>query len=113
MSIELKQSLKDLAQRYGRQVLVICVLLLLVHDIFGTHGFLAMRRKQEEIQKVKAELDRLNKENAALDEDRQNLKSDPQTINKISHEELGLALPGEIIIKIAAPAADNNHQAKK
>lgn len=113
MSIELKQDIKNLAQRYGRHVLAFCVLLLLVHDIFGTHGFLAMRRKQEEIQKVKTELDRLNKENAALDEDRQNLKSDPQTINKIGHEELGLALPGEIIIKIAAPPAETVHQAKQ
>lgn len=113
MSIELKQNIKNLAQRYGRHVLAFCVLLLLVHDIFGTHGFLAMRRKQEEIQKVKTELDRLNKENAALDEDRQNLKSDPQTINKIGHEELGLALPGEIIIKIAAPPAETVHQAKQ
>ena len=113
MSIELKQNIKNLAQRYGRHVLAFGVLLLLVHDIFGTHGFLAMRHKQEEIQKVKAELDRLNKENAALDEDRQNLESDPQTINKIGHEELGLALPGEIIIKIAAPPAETVHQAKQ
>src|ERR1700681_2387615 len=98
MSIELKQNIKNLAQRYGRHVLALWVLLLLVHDIFGTHGFLAMRRKQEEIQKVKTDLDRLNKENAELDQDRQNLKSDPQTINKISHEELGLRRPGEITI---------------
>jgi cell division protein FtsB len=92
-------------RQYGRHVLVIFVVLLLVHDVFGTHGFLAMRRKQQEIQKVGAELNRLNKENAALEKDVKDLKSDPQTIRKIAREELGLAQPGEIIIKLPAQQA--------
>jgi cell division protein FtsB len=90
-------------QTYGRHLLVIFVVVLLVHDVFGTHGFLAMRRKQEEIHKVSGVLDRLNKENALLQQDVQDLKSDPQTIRKIAREELGLAQPGEIIIKLPAP----------
>jgi cell division protein FtsB len=88
---------------YGRHVLVIFVVVLLVHDIFGTHGFLAMRLKQQEIRKVSSVLDRLNKENTLLEQDVQDLKSDPQTIRKIAREELGLAQPGEVIIKLPAP----------
>jgi cell division protein FtsL len=89
--------------QYGRPLLVVFVVFLAVHDVFGTHGFLAMRHKQQEIQKVNAEMDRLNKENAALQKDITDLKTDPQTIRKIAREELGLAQPGEIIIKLPAP----------
>ena len=91
----------------GRPLLAIFVVVLLVHDVFGTHGYLAMRRKQQEIKKVSSTLERLNKENAALEQDVQDLKTDPQTIRKIAREELGLAQPGEVIIKLPAlqPAA--------
>ncbi|MGC2234197.1 MAG: septum formation initiator family protein, partial [Candidatus Acidiferrum sp.] len=47
-----------------------------------------------------AELQQLNKENAALDQERQALKSDPRLIEKIARDDLGLARPGEIIIRI-------------
>jgi len=87
----------------GRPLLVIFVVVLLVHDVFGTHGFLAMRQKQQEISKVSTALERLNKENTALEQDVQDLKTDPQTIRKIAREELGLAQPGEVIIKLPAP----------
>ena len=39
-------------ERHGRTVLALFVLALFVHDIFGPHGFIAMRRTQNEIQKV-------------------------------------------------------------
>jgi cell division protein FtsL len=87
----------------ARLLLAIFVVVLLVHDVFGPHGYLAMRRKQQQIKKVSSVLDRLNKENAALEQDVQDLKTDPQTIRKIAREELGLAQPGEVIIKLPAP----------
>jgi cell division protein FtsL len=88
---------------YGPHLLAVFVVVLMVHDVFGPHGFLAMRRKQQEIQKVSSVLQQLNKENSALEQDVQDLKTDPQTIRKIAREELGLALPGEIIIKLPSP----------
>jgi len=57
---------------------------------------------------VNAALDRLNKENAALEDQIKDLKTDPQTIRKIAREELGLAQPGEIIIKLPAPPPENS-----
>jgi cell division protein FtsB len=103
MKINWEERLKTLLHHYGRLLLGIIVVVLLVHDVFGTHGFLAMNRKQMEIRKVSAELARLNKENASLEKDITDLKTDPQTIRKIAREELGLAQPGEIIIKLPAP----------
>jgi len=95
-----EEKIQSLLRQHGRGLLGLLVLVLVVHDIFGTHGFLAMRRTRNEIQKVQAELDRLNKENAQLQQEVQDLKTDPRTIERIAREELGQARPGEIIIKI-------------
>lgn len=108
MKIDLQEKLVKLGHEYGRHLLGIFVLVLLVHDVFGTHGFLAMRRKQQEIQRVNSELERLNKENAKLQREKQDLKTDPQTIRRIAREDLQLAHPGEIIIKLPPPEPTPN-----
>jgi cell division protein FtsL len=87
-------------QQYGRGLLGLFVLALLVHDVFGTHGFLAMRRTRNEIEKVRTEIERLNKENRQLADEVKALKTDPRYIEKIAREDLGLAKDGEVIIKI-------------
>jgi cell division protein FtsB len=87
-------------RQYGSTLLGLLLLALLVHDVFGTHGYLAMRRTQHEINKVKAGIEQLNKENVQLEEEVKELKSDPHKIEKIARDELGLARPGEVIIKI-------------
>jgi cell division protein FtsL len=88
---------------YAPYLMGVFVAVLLVHDIFGTHGYLAMRQKRQEIQKISQELQKLNKENLELQQDVQDLKSDPETIRKIAREEYGLAGPNEKIIKLPAP----------
>jgi cell division protein FtsB len=95
-----EEKMRPLLRQYGSMLLGLLALVMIVHNIFGTHGFLAMRRTQNEIKNVKAELQQLNKENAALDQERHALKSDPRLIEKIARDELGLARPGEIIIRI-------------
>jgi cell division protein FtsB len=87
-------------QQYGRAVLVVLIVALLVHDVFGTHGFLAMRRTKQQIQQVQTDLARLNRENQQLADEVKELKSDPHKIESIARDELGLAKPGEVIIKI-------------
>jgi cell division protein FtsL len=87
-------------RQYGGTLLALLLLALVVHDVFGTHGYLAMRRTQQEIKKVKANIEQLNKENVQLEQEVKELKSDPRKIEKIARDELGLARPGEVIIKI-------------
>jgi cell division protein FtsL len=89
-----------LLRHYGPAFLGLLVLILVVHDIFGPHGYLAMRRTQQEIQKVNSNLHQLNKENLQLEQEVRELKTDPRKIEKIARDELGLARPGEVIIKI-------------
>ena len=87
-------------ERHGRTILALFVLALMVHDVFGPHGFIAMRRTQSEIDRVKKDLDRLNKENLELGDQVRALKTDPRLIEKIAREDLQRAKPGEIIIRI-------------
>ncbi len=86
--------------RHGRTILALFVLALVVHDVFGPHGFIAMRHTQNEIDRVKKDLDRLNKENLELGDQVRALKTDPRLIEKIAREDLQRAKPGEIIIRI-------------
>lgn len=98
--VSAEEKLRSLLQHYGRGLLGLLIAVMIVHDVFGTHGFLAMRRTQSEIKKVKADLDQLSKENASLEQEVKDLKSDPRLIEKIARDDLGLARPGEIIIRI-------------
>ena len=111
MSVHLQETSSS-ARHYVPHLLAVFVAVLFLHDVFGTHGFVAMRRKQQEIQKVKADLDRLNKENSDLEQDVKNLKTDPHTIEKIAREELGQARPGEVIIKLPAPPPSDSQPTK-
>jgi len=95
-----EEKLRSLLQHYGRGLLGLLIAVMIVHDVFGTHGFLAMRRTQSEIRKVKADLEQLSRENATLEQEVKDLKTDPRLIEKIARDDLGLARPGEIIIRI-------------
>ncbi|MGA7913855.1 MAG: septum formation initiator family protein [Candidatus Acidiferrales bacterium] len=83
--------------------------LLLIQDVFGTHGVLAMHRSQVETRKIQQEINQLDKENQALQNHVKDLKTDPATIECIAREDMGLARPGEHIFKTQQRAADPAH----
>ena len=84
----------------ARQILGLALFALLVHDIFGAHGFIAMRRTQKEIEQIRDQIGKVNEENKSLAEQVNSLKSDPRSIERIAREEMGLARPGELIFKL-------------
>ncbi len=91
--------------------------LLVVQDVFGTHGVLAMRRSQREAGEIRKEIQKLNDENRELQNRVKDLKSDPQAIEEIARKEMGLAKPGELIFKLptkatAAPAETGSSNKK-
>ncbi|MBZ5541888.1 MAG: septum formation initiator family protein [Acidobacteriia bacterium] len=104
----LPDNLPSFLRRHGRTILGLLMVLLLMDNIFGTHGYLAMRRTQKEIAALKKDLQRLNDENQQLAEQVKALKSDPQLIEKIARDELGLARPGEVIIRIPQQPANSS-----
>lgn len=86
--------------------LVAAFALLLIQDVFGTHGVLAMHRSQVEARKIQQEINQLDKENQALQNHVKDLKTDPATIECIAREDMGLARPGEHIFKTQPRPAD-------
>ena len=100
-------------RRHARTILAVALATLLVHDIFGAHGFLAMRRTQKEIEHLRLEIEQVNAENRELAEQVKALKSDPRMIERIAREEMGLARPGELIFKPPAPAVGNSGASTK
>ncbi|MDP9147163.1 MAG: septum formation initiator family protein [Acidobacteriota bacterium] len=100
MKLEFDETVRATAKKNAPALLGLFVVVLFVHDIFGAHGFMAMRHTQEGIARVKGEIEHLNKDNAVLEQMVKDLKTDPRAIEKIAREELILARPGEIIIKI-------------
>jgi cell division protein FtsB len=100
LRMDIKRGFPEFLEEHGRALIGLFVLALVVHDVFGAHGFIAMRRTQNEIEKVKKDIDRLNSENTELGEQVKALKTDPHLIEKIAREELQHAKPGEVIIRI-------------
>jgi len=102
-------------RRNLRTILGFAILALAIHDVFGPHGFLAMRRTQMEIKQFSAEMQKLDKENQELSDEVTSLKTDPRLIEKIAREDMGLAKPGELIFKLPAtqddakPAPNKDH----
>jgi cell division protein FtsB len=85
--------------------------LLLLQDIFGTHGVLAMRRSQAEALKIQQEINKLDTENKRLQDHVKDLKTDPSTMECIAREDFGLARPGELIFKTQPRPTDPTHPA--
>lgn len=95
-------------QRNLRLILALVIVLLTVHDVFGSHGFLAMRHIQHELVELRFQLDQLNGENASLSKQVDDLKTNPKLIEGIARDEMNLARPGEYIFKIPqTPAASS------
>jgi cell division protein FtsB len=105
------EQLRSFFRRNMNWFLVAGFALLLLQDVFGTHGVLAMHRSQVEARKIQQEINQLDKENQALQDHVKDLKTDPATIECIAREDMGLARPGEHIFKTQPRPADPAHPA--
>jgi cell division protein FtsB len=97
-------------RRNVRQILGLALFALLVHDVFGPHGFIAMRRTQLEIEQIREQIGKMNDQNKSLTEQVNSLKTDPKSIERIAREEMGLARPGEMIFKLPDTAKPGDTQ---
>jgi cell division protein FtsB len=102
------EQLRDFLRRNANWFLGAALGLLLLQDVFGTHGVLAMRRAQKEAAQVKQEIDLINEENRQLQDRVKSLKTDRVAIERIAREEMGLARPGEFIFKTPPRPGDTS-----
>jgi cell division protein FtsB len=108
------EQMRSFLRRNLTWFLVAGLTLLVLQDIFGAHGVVAMRRSQEQAADIQKEIDHLNEENQKLHEHVRALKTDPAEIERVAREDMGLARPGEYIFKIQPkPAAQPDPPAKK
>lgn len=89
-------------------VLGLGLLALVVHTLFGEHGYLALRRQQQQLERLEGEIKRLEGENRRLAEEIRALKTDPRAVERVAREELKMARPGEKIIILPEKPADSN-----
>ena len=98
--------LRAFFRRNALVFLVLALIWLIAQDIFGTHGVLAMRRSQQERDKLQSQIQQMNTENQKLQDGVKDLQSDPATMEKIAREDLGLGRRGELIFKTQQKPAE-------
>jgi cell division protein FtsB len=89
-------------------LVLICVALI-VHEIFGAHGYLALRHQKQQYQALQQQIQKLQQDNQKLEEQIKALQSDPHAIEKLAREQMRLARPGEIIYTL--PGKDPQKEA--
>ncbi len=77
--------------------LIVIAVALIVHEIFGQNGYLALRKQKQEFQALQQQIEQLKKENLELEKQVQALRSNPKAIERVAREDMRLARPGEII----------------
>jgi cell division protein FtsL len=95
-------------RRNAGYVLVLFCIALLVHEVYGQHGILALRRERKEIQNLQQQIHQLQQENAQLDKQVNALQFDPKAVERLAREQLRMSRRGEIIYTLPEknPAKD-------
>jgi cell division protein FtsB len=103
-------------RRVATGAVAVLAVWLFLHVMFGANGMAVYRSKRTEYQSLQKELDGLQKENDEYTRQINQLKSDPQRIEKEAREQFHYARPGEVVYvapEPAAPAPPANRSAKK
>jgi cell division protein FtsB len=94
------ESSSSFFRRNGGYFFALVFCLLLLQDVFGAHGLMAMHRSKVQMQVIQAKIDKLDQENRDLQQRIENLKTNPSAIEKIARDRMGLARPGELIFRL-------------
>ena len=78
---------------------------LFLHVMLGANGMVVYRTKRSEYQKLQGQIQQLQKEKAGYSEQIQQLKTDPQRIEKEAREQFHYARPGEVVYVAPDPPA--------
>lgn len=84
-------------RRIATVLAVVAALFFGYHAIFGENGVNVYQQKRSEDRAIKKQISVLEQENTRLDQQVQELKSDPDAIEHEARERLHYARPGEVI----------------
>ncbi|MGP8252086.1 MAG: FtsB family cell division protein [Terracidiphilus sp.] len=102
----LRERAADWVQRIwrpaGTGVAVVLALLLTWHVINGKHGLSVWHQERAQDKMLQKQIQDLQIENAAMKDQIEHLKSDPDAIEREAREKLHYAKPGEVIYALPA-----------
>ncbi len=84
----------------GTAVAVMLALLLGWHVVNGKNGISVWMEKRAEDRQLHKQIDDLNQENARMRDRVERLKSDPDAIGMVAHDQLHYTKPNEVIVKL-------------
>ena len=93
----LVEKLLALRTRIATVAVALLAVWLFVHVTFGANGMVVYRGKRAEYQNLQKDIDRLQNENDQYMQQINELKNDPNRIEKEAREEFHYARPGEVI----------------
>jgi cell division protein FtsB len=102
---------KTALYRNGILILLLLCIVLVVHEIFGENGYLALRQQRRQLETLQEQIQQLKKQNEDLDRQIKALKSDPQAIERVAREQMRMARPGEIIYTLPDKKAQKSQSA--
>jgi len=82
-------------KRIHRKILILIVIIGVVIFLFANKNFQTLLILNKEIVQLKQRIAGLEDENKELKEDLEAMKNDPEYIESLAREELGLIKPGE------------------
>lgn len=78
---------------------------IMVNALFGARGLVSTLRAKQEYAALEGRISRMRAENAALRRQVQRLRNDPEAIEILARERLGLIYPGEMLFVVTPPEA--------
>lgn len=78
-------------------VLLVTCLVILVYAVLGDQGFLHLHRLKHELRDLQQQVAEIEAENQKLREEIKRLKTDPECIDRIARQELGMLRENETL----------------
>lgn len=95
----------SLRRRLATVAVSLLAMWLFLHVMLGANGMVIYRGKRAEYQNLQKQIQQLQSENANYSEQIEQLKTDPQRIEKEAREQFHYARPGEVVYVAPEPPA--------
>jgi cell division protein FtsB len=86
--------------RFWPRLALFAATVLLVNGLFGERGLMDTMRANRAAAAAARDLEQLRRDNAALRDKANRLRSDPTTIELVARQDLGLLRRGEILVTV-------------
>ena len=99
------QTLYSLRTRIATAAVSLLAIWIFAHVMFASNGMIVYRTKRSECQQLQKQIQQLQKDNAGFSSQIDQLKNDPQRIEREAREQFHYARPGEVIYVSPPPPA--------